>query len=145
MLVRHSDWQFLLQEFLLRAQYKPFSYGSHDCCLFVADAINVMTGFDPAAEFRGRYHSRFGALRQIFAHGGRSVGDVAAYVARQCGFSEDVPMRARRGDMVLMEVRTDYGDSAAGIVGLNGASAIIVTEMGLWCVHLQFASRAWHV
>lgn len=33
----------------------PFGYGNNDCALFVAGYLEKILGFDPAAEYRGRY------------------------------------------------------------------------------------------
>jgi hypothetical protein len=47
-----------LSDGLLEHQSDSFSYGRWDCCLFVCDAIRVMTGIDLAADYRGAYSSR---------------------------------------------------------------------------------------
>ena len=48
-MTRKPDWQALLDAFLAEHQFDSFQYGRWDCCLFVCDAIQAMTGVDPAA------------------------------------------------------------------------------------------------
>ena len=57
-MTRKPDWQALLDAFLAEHQFDTFQYGRWDCCLFVCDAVLVMTGVDPAAAYRGTYSSR---------------------------------------------------------------------------------------
>ena len=57
-LTRLPGWQGALDRFLTAHRETRFQYGVWDCCLFACDAIEVMTGVDVAAQFRGRYHSR---------------------------------------------------------------------------------------
>lgn len=49
---------------------EPFVWGVSDCLLGLADIINNARGFDPAAEFRGRYSSMMGAARITRRYGG---------------------------------------------------------------------------
>lgn len=60
----------LLTGFLVRNGARPFSWSRDNCCLFAADWAHVLTGTDPAAQFRGGFLSALGAMRIVRDHGG---------------------------------------------------------------------------
>lgn len=71
--MRSANWRGALAAFVAARQTQGFSWEEgRDCCLLVADAIETMTGEDPAADLRG-YRSRFGAARSLLRLGHRSV------------------------------------------------------------------------
>lgn len=59
-----------LAAYLSHSARKPFAWGSHDCCLFVAGWIEAERGECPAGGFRGRYRTALGAARLIHRAGG---------------------------------------------------------------------------
>src|SRR4051812_23750010 len=64
-LVLLPDWRTRLSQHIEAERLRPFSWGEHDCCLWVGDCIRAMTGEDPAAEYRGTYDSAVGAIRRM--------------------------------------------------------------------------------
>jgi hypothetical protein len=143
MLVRKPDWQSRLQQFLAQSIATPFSYGTRDCCLFVADAVRTMTDTDIAAEFRGKYHSRSEALALCKQYSGsRSVRSLIVMAFCEQDLPEVPVALAQRGDIVLVR-RT--ADRSLGIIGLNGKEIIAVSAEGHVRLRLTLASRAWRV
>ena len=137
---RRADWQSRLQSFLLERQAQPFSYGRFDCCLFVADAIESMTGVDIAQPLRGRYRTRQQAFEVIHAFTGRrTVHAIALRLFYDHGLPLWPAKRAQRGDAVLLD------NDSLGLVDLNGRDAIACAETGLWRAPLSLARKAWHV
>jgi hypothetical protein len=133
---RKPDWQALLDAFLARHQFDTFQYGRWDCCLFVCDAVLVMTGVDPAPAYRGTYSSRAQSRRH---------GSVQANVEAVCakhGMQEAPVPFARRGDVVLVRRRRSC---SLGLVALNGREIVLTSSAGLWLLPLGSAVRAWHV
>ena len=66
--VRLPDWHARLNALIAERQAQPFTWGHVDCCLWVADAVQAMTGRDPAADVRAHYSTARGAksvLRQV--------------------------------------------------------------------------------
>lgn len=68
-MARLHDWPSALCELIRGARSRPFQWGEHDCLLFAARAVLVMTGTDPAAEVRGTYRTALGAVRRLQACG----------------------------------------------------------------------------
>ena len=140
---RRSDWQRVLDEFLWANQTRPFEYGRWDCCLFICDAIVVMTGVDLAAPYRGRYSTRAGALHAISERlGTASIQAVAASAAAAHQMPEIPVSHAHRGDMLLV---ARGRDCSLGLVALNGRDVIVTSKRGLWRLPLSRAVRAWQV
>lgn len=141
--MRYANWATALDKFLYEHAYEPFRYGSWDCCLFVCDAIQVMTGDDLAAEYRGRYSSRRAAFLELRKRAGKaSVQVVAERAAAAFGMRETDAGRAQRGDMVLLRFFNSY---SLGLVALNGREIVIARARGLWRVPLSKAIRVWNV
>jgi hypothetical protein len=130
--------------FLLDRARTPFAWGTNDCCLFPADAIESFTGTDLAADFRGKYTdeaSAFAAIKSVA--NGTTVADAAAYCAYKLGLKEwPFPLLAKRGDLVVIE---QPGGLIAGVVHLNGRHVISVGEKGLLRLPITAVKRAWAV
>ena len=91
-----------------------FSWGGSDCCLFVCDGIEAMTGTDPGARWRGLYLSEKGARRVLRDNGG--VRGLASLI-----LGEPIPPPlAGRGDVVLID--TPDGEALALCIGANIAA-----------------------
>lgn len=97
-MTRHNDWPERLASFVQGRLGAPFAWGSNDCCLFAADAIQALTGDDPGAALRGTYTDAAGAV-QVLA--GRTPADLATELL---GAPLATPAFARRGDIVCQEI-----------------------------------------
>lgn len=105
---RFPDWPARLQALLAQRAVHPFAWGQHDCCLFVCDAIQAITGHDPAVGLR-TYRTERGALRVLKQHGG-----VAGVADARLGPRIPV-LAAQVGDAGLVTV--DERDSLALCAG----------------------------
>lgn len=95
--MRHTNWPLRLQETIKAAHEAAFSWGEHDCCLFVADCCIAVCGVDPAEKYRGRYKTRRGAFGLVK----RVHGSLEA--AFDACFRRIEPAFAGRGDICLFE------------------------------------------
>ena len=144
MATRKPDWPTRLTKYLVDNQYTPFEYGRFDCLCFIAGAIAVMTGVDIMADFRGTYRSHSQAMRIARrTYDAVDVDSTLNAMMEQRGWRERMPLRAQRGDVVLVPINS--GDLACGIVHPNGRETVIVTNEGLWRTPLQNAVRAWGI
>lgn len=99
-MTRHHDWPERLAAAIEAARHRPFVWGEHDCCLWVSDAIDAMTGTDPAADIRGRYRDEAGAAAIIAQSGAWPWAIDRAACA--VGISRIAVTSAGRGDVVLV-------------------------------------------
>ncbi len=131
---RLEDWPTRLAEFIEARRERAFSWSESDCCLFVCDAIEAMTGTDPGARWRGLYASEKGARRVLRDNGG--VAGIATLV-----LGSPVPIAlAGRGDVVLID--TPHGEALAICLG------VVVAGQGPDGIQFLLASEgkaAWKV
>lgn len=106
---RYTDWAQRLTSFIQNRRNTPFSWGKHDCCMFAADAVIAITGYDYAEVFRHRYTTELGAYRVLKREGFSGVEEVLTGL-----LGEASPrLAACRGDVVLIE---HNGSDTAGIM-----------------------------
>lgn len=145
-LTRTPHWHTReLHLFLQESAHKPFKWGTWDCSLFAALAIQSFTGVDIADDFRpGKYTDQASAFALIKAvTGGSTVADAAAHCAKKHGLTEYTKLLfASRGDLVVME---NAGRQIAGIVHLSGRHLVSVSETGLARLPITALQRAWKV
>jgi uncharacterized protein DUF6950 len=140
---RFPDWQARLSQFLYLYRNRSFRYGDWDCCLFAADAIQVMTGADLAEGFRGTYNSRSTAYALLKANfGGPSVRAFAQYAAAKHGMEQVAISYGRRGDMALIRRARDY---SLGIISMTGKEIVVLRARTLMTIPLSYGLLAWHV
>ena len=134
---RVEDWPERLHEYIDLVQNEPFAWGVFDCCLFAADAVRVITGFDGAASLRGRYSTEAEAVALLAAEDGGLYG----YVCNVLG-AEKPALAAQRGDVVML-AETDIRMAALGIC--LGARAAFTGPRGLSMIPLDQCVCSWMV
>jgi hypothetical protein len=141
---RIDKWATALHNFLLSRAKTPFAWGTNDCCLVAADAVQAITGTDIASDFRSKYTDQASAFALIkTVTGGSTAEDAAAYCAQKAGLTELTHvLTAQRGDLVVLN---DGGSTIAGFIHLNGRNAVSVGEDGLKRLPLSAIKRAWRV
>jgi hypothetical protein len=144
-MIRFPNWPARLEGFFLLHETTPpkFCYGTFDCCIFACDAIEAMTGVDPAAGFRGKYsclkEARF--LMRDYC-GSSSVRALAEKITTELGMPEEAnALRLQRGDLALIRRPRDY---LLGIVSLTGQDIVVATAKGIERISLFTAMKGWH-
>ena len=107
---RLQDWPIRLEALLQARMAAPFEWGVRDCCLWAADAVQAITGHDPAADIRGTYST----LEQAWDVQ-RGLGGMEAAFAQRLGPAVSA-VRAQVGDVGLIG-----GTRPAGVVYVGGA------------------------
>ena len=109
-MTRHRDWHRRLTGFLAQTAKAKLEPGKHDPLVFVAGAVQAMTGTDIAADLRG-YRSEGGLAKRIEAVGGFE-GWLDMHLPRAA--------RPRPGDVVLLSgggLGIWQGTRAYGVAG----------------------------
>lgn len=132
-MMRVRDWSTQLALFLQRRRLAPFEWGTNDCCLFAADAYNVVCGEDLASEFRGRYKTELGAYRALKKAGFNSV---EAVLSAKLGEPSQC-MIPERGDVVLVDYEGQY------TAGVYFNSVWLVGESGLVTAPMSWVVKVW--
>lgn len=132
--MRLRNWPGRLAELVDSARARPFEWGSHDCCLWAANAVQAITGEDPAAAWRGSYSTARGALETLDALGGLEGAGAMT------GVPIEVPMAAI-GDVGLVA----WPDGVQSLAVCSGHCWMCAGELGLVNLDLAAASHAWGV
>ena len=139
---RYEDWPERLDAFFASRRHAEFAYGVHDCCLFAADAVEAITGIDPASEFRSTYHSRFGSLRRLRQTCGRaSLAIAVAAIFSRLNFPVITPNCAGRGDVVLLTLPS--GETLC-VISLAG-EAVAASASGFIVLPRALVRAAWKI
>ena len=138
-LKRLNDWRARFDAACDEMRLKPFEWGGNDCAAgLAANLVLALTGVDVAADYRGRYKTRAGALRAMKAAGFASLGDLAASFLPE----HEHPSMARVGDIVTVETADAFGE---GFGVVNGERVFVLTEHGFGTVDRSLANRAFKV
>lgn len=132
---RFENWPRLLADVLAEKAASEFIWGKNDCCLFIADCVLAITGFDYADEWRGLYQSKEGAEAFV-----ANYGDINGLLDYAIGAENRIlPTFAGRGDVVTV-------NGAAGIVDDTGRRvALYVDGAGLARVSVNKITAAWRI
>lgn len=133
---RRPDADRLLCDLIRQRCGLPFVWGRRDCALWAADAVQVLTGRDPAVEIRGAYRTGLQAMRLLRNLGGLH-GAAARFLGRQIDVSE-----ARAGDVALLAGEACVGSGAALAVLWRGW-LVAQGAPGLVTVQLSSARTMW--
>lgn len=135
--MRKPNWKAELIEFLRDLNGRKFEWGSNDCCLSTFEAVEVMTGVDLVASYRGHYTTALGSKRILKKRG---HSDLCSAVSELLGEPLENPGLAGQGDVAL--VNSELGE-ALGIV--FGHGVYCVGESGLFLVEFSEIQQAWRV
>ena len=135
-LIRRPTWRADLGAWLVAHARQSFRPGAHDCALFAASAIEVMTGTDLAAEWRGTYRT---------LKAGQSALEAAGYsdhVALAAALLPEIPPAlAGVGDLAVLP--GEGGTAAFGIV--QGENVYALAPNGLVVLSRMHIERAFRV
>lgn len=132
--MRLQHWELALDAFLHARRNVPFVWGANDCALFAADAVQTITGHDPAPAGLRAHRTSKQALRALARHGGLTG------IATQALGQPRPASQACVGDVVLLAVgKRDY------LAICNGATALGPSASGLVAVDMSAARMSWAV
>ena len=131
--MRKDNWPTILDAEIDKARNLAFSWGVHDCSLWVGRVLRAISDFDDVKLFEGAYSDETGAkalLRQ------KCGGGIVKYLN---GRLKAIPiLTAGRGDVVY--------DSASGAIGIcMGSTSFFVTTVGITTLKTADLKRAWKV
>lgn len=138
MRVRVADWPELMPTYFAERATMAFAWGKNDCALFSADWVFLITGFDPAEAFRGRYSTAGTATRALKRYGSGSLFDTWSALMGDA----IAPLMAQRGDVV--GIVDDDGRECLGIVAGDRVVAVAargVLELGIRDPRIMLAWR----
>jgi hypothetical protein len=135
-LPKTDGWRDRLDDWVARSHAMPFAWGTHDCALNAATSVEMQTGFDFSAEFRGQYDSFETGLALLRSKGFDNHADYAATV-----LPEFSPANAQIGDIAAV----DFGAHGITLMVVAGHRLIGPMPHMAGSLPLLRASRAFAV
>lgn len=134
---RLEGWEARLTALIEERRAVPFEWGVNDCGLFAADAVQALTGEDPASHLRG-YSTADEAAGLLEHNGGLLELMRHAALGR---WHEVAGSQARRGDLMAFA----NADGSLRLAVCVGASACSPGAAGLVFVPCGQAVKAWRI
>jgi uncharacterized protein DUF6950 len=135
---RRSNWPAALTAFLREKTTQRFNWADNNCCFFAADWIQILTGIDPAADYRKEVCSALTAKRVL-----EQAGGIEAITEKEClarNWPEVRPLMAQRGDICI----TDTAEGPA--IGVCfGAHVAFAGPDAITIVAVSACRRAWGI
>ena len=141
-MIKILGWETKLNDYFNVCAERKFEYGVFDCALFMADGVKIMTGIDPAEDFRKRYFGRSGALNALDFMGYIDLKNAAHILAKKYNIISVMPSFAKRGDISLVK---NYKGFALGLVDLSGMRIATVTKNGLDFLPMDRGEMFWSI
>lgn len=136
---RQQDWLLQLQAVIDETRHMPFHWGFSDCGTFVGDCVEVMTGHDPMAPYRGTYDNPLTFARALKSVAG---GDLVRFWREALNVEVlTLPAVPRLGDIVVLT--TPSGDDVSGIYA--GQHVLARTSAGLASLPVTSIKAAFRV
>jgi hypothetical protein len=129
--MRVENWHSKLLAYIDQQERTPFAYGVNDCLLITAGAVEVVTGVDHAASFRGKYRS----MKE-----GRALIGKPVLTFVRAKFPEIHVSQAHDGDIAARRVGREW---TFGV--LIGAHFYVQVENGLGILPRSDAEKAFRV
>jgi hypothetical protein len=123
MRARAPGWESRLLTVVEHAALCPFAWGTNDCCLFALRCAEAVTGLSDLVILKP-YKSARGALREV-----KRLGGLEQAASDALGAPLLNPLRAQRGDIVLVEQDGPFDGLALGVC--LGADAHLTGPQGL--------------
>lgn len=131
--MRCENWDAILADYLEASKDIEFQWGVNDCALWASSFVDLITGSNHAASWRGQYSNEFEATELMTALGLPTPEAIADSIL------ESIPVkRSMRGDLVLIHT------GALGICA-GRKSYFLAPEKGLVHILTISCTKAWKV
>jgi len=135
-----DDWELRIRKFLVKCYHKKFQWGEHDCCIFLCDCIESMTGYDLSLPFRGKYTTKTGAAKTV-VNISTSVFGLVDVFAKKYRFKKIKTNYAQNGDIIGL--LNHDGDESLGI--LIGERILFAGDFNLESVEISHIKKVWRI
>lgn len=126
-----------LAAYIQRLSKEPFSYGTADCCIILADWWLMNTGIDPVPELRGVYSDAEECSQLLLTSGG-----VLGLVTRVCQRIGAVPTLApKAGDFGVIA----FGGITCGSIKTLSGRWFVKTKHGAGAIGGCVVLAAWRI
>ena len=130
-----------LAAYLSKVQNKPFKYGTLDCAIFTASAVDSQIGTKLKSKLFGKYKNLKDIAKRIKEIGKGGYTKAIEKICKDNKFKEISPSYAQRGDAVIMKEKNKI---LVGIIGLNN-KPIFISKQGIVEEEKDVIVKAWRI
>ena len=130
-----------LAKFLEKIKNKPFKYGTLDCAIFTASAVDSQIGTKLKSKLFGKYKDLKGVAKRIKEIGKGKYINAIEKICKDNKFKEISPDYAQRGDVCIMKQNKKL---LMGIIGLNN-KPVFISDSGFNEFDRNLIERVWRI
>ena len=128
-LVKKTDWNILLDEFIAKNRFKGFSWGSWDCCKFSNACIKAMTGEDLIPK-ELKWKTEADAMRSIKEYG-KTLSKSIAKACKEKGVMQVDKAFMQKGDLVVYKEESELVGISDGFKVLTPSDDMVVAKQNV--------------
>jgi len=129
MLTKKDNWEILFDEFIANNRFKPFKWGSWDCCKFSNAVIKEMTGEDLIPK-ELKWKNEKEAMESIKKYG----GTMSKSIAKACKSKSVTKVKnafMQKGDLIVYKEETELVGISDGFKVLTPSDDMVVAKQGV--------------
>ena len=137
-MIKKFNWRTDLTAHINMLRYEPYEWGKHDCCMWAASCVTVMTGTNLVPKVS--YKDELGAARALKKLG---VSSVLGLCEKHFGEPQHIAT-AKAGDLVVLDTGKQ-GPFKYSVGICNGMFSFFAGEEGLEMVKTLDLEGCFHV
>ena len=129
MIIKKTNWQILFDNFIAENRFKPFAWGSWDCCKFSNAVIKEMTGED-LIPINLKWKDEKTAMIAIKEYG----GNISKSIAKACkkkGVYQVPNTYMQKGDLVVYKEENELVGISDGYKILTPSDNMVVAKQNV--------------
>jgi len=126
MITKQNDWQILFDEFIVCNRFKPFKWGSWDCCKFSNECIKAITGED-LIPINLKWKDEKSAMKAIQEYGG-TISKSIAKACKKKGAYQVPNSYMQKGDLVVYKEENELVGISDGFKVLTPSDDMVVAK-----------------
>ena len=129
MITKQNDWQILFDEFIISNRFKPFKWGSWDCCKFSNECIKAITGED-LIPINLKWKDEKSAMKAIKEYGG-TISKSIAKACKKKGAYQVPNSYIQKGDLVVYKEENELVGISDGFKVLTPSDDMVVAKQNV--------------
>ena len=129
MITKQNDWQILFDEFIVCNRFKPFKWGSWDCCKFSNECIKAITGED-LIPINLKWKDEKSAMKAIQEYGG-TISKSIAKACKKKGAYQVPNSYMQKGDLVVYKEENELVGISDGFKVLTPSDDMVVAKQNV--------------
>ena len=125
-----GGWEEDLDAYINSKLEEGFVWGNNDCWAFTSRAIAIMTGFDMSHFIRGKYNTKFGALKQAVKYSCKTLAEFERQTMNDIFKESPLSYKPEHGDIVIAHVTTIDPEPSGPPIGVINRQGCMMVPGG---------------